>query len=370
MSKEVVAIIGAGIAGAATAYFLALKGLRNILLLEKEKMAGARSTGRNAAILRTTISDPLISGLAKESANFYRHPPEGFASNTLIDPVGVCLAARAEYVKTLRSWCDNNRPGSKSQFGDAVQLYQRIPVLAPGLSAVAYEPEEGVIDVHSILQGYIRGACRKGAELHLACEVKSLTIRDGRVMGLETSDGFIEATQIVIANGGWAATVPAAAGYPLPLIPHRRHLIVTEPLPQVNPRWPVVWVIGDEFYFRPESGGLLMSGCDTVKVTPEQGETTDPTELERIAEKAAIWLPSLTEARIANAWAGMRTLAPDNRFVVGTDPRLPGLHWVAALGGHGITCAPSVGAIAADWIADGSSSHHAAAALSPQRFLA
>ena len=369
MSKERIAIVGAGIAGAATAYFLTRKGLRNVLLLEMEKVAGARSTGRNAAILRTLISDPLPSGLARESANFYRHPPEGFASNSLLDPIGVYLAARAEHAETLKSWCDRNQSGGKPEPGDAAQLYQRIPQLAPGLISVAHEPDEGVLDIHSILQGFLRGACGKGAELRLACEVTSLQIRNGRVLGLETTDGFIEAAQIVMAGGGWASALPTAAGYPMPLVPYRRHLLITEPLRQVNPRWPVVWVVGDEFYFRPESGGLLMSGCDAVKVTPEQGETADPAELERIAAKATRWLPSFAEAGIARAWAGMRTFAPDERFVIGLDPRLQGLYWVAGLGGHGITCAPTVGTIAADWILEGGSSHPLAAVLAPDRLV-
>jgi D-arginine dehydrogenase len=110
-----------------------------------------------------------------------------------------------------------------------------------------------------------------------------------------------------------------------------------------------------------------MSGCDTMKVTPEQGEIADPSELERIAVKASRWLPSLADDGVARAWSGMRTFAPDDLFVVGSDPRLPGLYWVAGMGGHGITCAPVVGSIAADWIADGKSDHPAASLLAPDR---
>jgi glycine/D-amino acid oxidase-like deaminating enzyme len=59
------------------------------------------------------------------------------------------------------------------------------------------------------------------------------------------------------------------------------------------------------FYFRPESGGLLMCGCDSVPVSTDQGEITDPAEVERIAMKAARWLPALADVRIARVWAGM-----------------------------------------------------------------
>jgi D-arginine dehydrogenase len=368
MSEDRTIIIGAGMAGASTAYFLTRRGLHNILLLEKEKVAGAQSTGRNAAILRTMIPNPLFNRIACQSAAFFYSPPEGFSSETLVDPVGVCLVAGGEHVQTLKTWCDNNSE-SQVEVGDAARVYKQVPLLNPGLELAACKPRDGVLDVHAILQGFLRGASREGAELRFGCQFKGLEVRDGRIAGVETTEGFIKASKVVVANGGWASVAESFKGYALPFWPYRRHLLITEPLPQVNPRWPVVWIVGEEFYFRPESGGLLMSGCDAVKVPVGQGETTDDAELERIAAKAARWLPSLTDARVIRAWAGMRTFAPDDMFVIGADPRLRGLYWVAGLGGHGITCAPFIGNLAADWIAEGKSSHPAASIMAPDRLL-
>ncbi|MBN1570869.1 MAG: FAD-binding oxidoreductase [Acidobacteria bacterium] len=368
MSNDRIIIVGAGMAGATTAYHLTRKGERNVVLLEKEKVAGAQSTGRNAAILRTMIPTPVYYRLACESAKFYFSPPEGFSSELLVDRIGVYLAATSEHTATLNAWCDEN-PDPDVLRGDASPVYELIPYIAPGLQVTAYKANDGILDVHSILQGFIRGACRSGAELCLGRLFKNLKTRNGRVLGIETSEGFMEASKVVIANGGWASVSTSFDGYGLPFAPYRRHLIVTEPLSQVSPRWPVIWIVGAEFYFRPESGGLLMSGCDAVRVTTEQGEITDHAEIERIAEKAALWLPSLSSAGIARAWAGMRTFAPDEMFVIGKDPRLEGLYWVAGLGGHGITCAPSIGSIAADWIVDGRCDHWAAATFAPNRLV-
>lgn len=368
MSNDRILIIGAGMAGAATAYFLTRRGLRNIQIIEKEKIAGTQSTGRNAAILRTMIPDPLLNRLARESARFYHNPPPGFSSEPLVDAVGVYLAATAANAPTLQAWCNAN-PESRLERVQPARLYGQIPILAPGLEMVTFQKDDGVMDVHAILQGFLRGACQSGAEVCFGRQFLKLRTRNGQVIGAETGDGFIEASKVVVANGGWASVSDTFDGYSLPFAPHRRHLLVTEVLPQVSPRWPVVWIVGEEFYFRPESGGLLMCGCDAVRVTPEQGEVTDPDELERIAAKASRWLPSLAEARVARAWAGMRTFVPDDLFVIGADPRLQGLFWVAGLGGHGITCAPQVGALAADWIADGGSQHPAAGLFSPKRLM-
>ncbi|HSW40758.1 MAG TPA: FAD-binding oxidoreductase, partial [Acidobacteriota bacterium] len=311
---------------------------------------------------------PLLNSIARQSSGFYRTPPDGFSSEPLVDLVGVYLAAGAEHVPTLRSWYDIN-PEARFEQVDPPRIYRHIPVLAPGLDMVTFHPEDGVLDVHAILQGYLRGACREGAEICFGCSFLRLRTDNGRVLGIETSDGFMEAEKVVAANGGWASVADSFSGYSLPFTPYRRHLLMTEPLPQADPRWPVVWIVGEEFYFRPESGGLLMSGCDAVKVTPEQGGIADPDQLERIAVKASRWLPSLADTRVAKAWAGMRTFVPDDLFVIGADPRLRGLYWVAGLGGHGITCAPLIGALAADWVADGGSSHPAASRLAPDRLL-
>jgi glycine/D-amino acid oxidase-like deaminating enzyme len=177
MNNDRIVIIGAGVAGAATAYFVTRKGLRNVVLLEREKVAGAQSTGRNAAILRTMIPDPLLNRLACQSAEFYHHPPAGFSSEPLVDCVGVYLAAGAEHVSTLKGWCDDN-PEAGVQQGDASEMYKKVPPLAPGLQAVAYKPDDGVLDVHSILQGFLRGASKAGAELRLGCEFNTLRTRN------------------------------------------------------------------------------------------------------------------------------------------------------------------------------------------------
>ncbi len=362
-------IVGGGIAGAATAYMLASRGVRNVVILEREYIPGAHSTGRNAAILRSLIPDPVLRGIARESASFYRDPPESFSEHPLLNPVGLFLVARENHAAELLACLgDGNEMGAPTQVSPGA-LYERIPYLARGLTAVLFQPDEGVLDVHGILQSFLTGASCHGAALMTSCEARKLITRNGAVEGIETATGFLAAGRVVLAGGGWAVRLASDAGFPLPIAPFRRHLLVTEPLPQVKREWPVVWILGDEFYFRPESGGLLLCGCDTVPVPPDQGEQTDPHQIEGIAAKTACWLPELSAARVARAWAGMRTFAPDHRFLLGPDPRVKGMYWAAALGGHGITCAPIAGSIVADWIVNGSSAHPAAAACSPQRLL-
>jgi D-arginine dehydrogenase len=369
MKTERIVIIGAGIAGAATAYFLARKGQREIVILEKERIAGEHSTGRNAAILRSLIPDMALYNLARESVEFFHHSPEGFSNRPLVKTVGLFIGVPSDQASTWRRWAAQDRWGSRVQELDPSYLYRRIPLLSKNLALVLHQPDEGVVDVDGLHQAFLRAATQAGAKVELNCEAKRLRVRNNRVLGVETPAGFLESGSVVMAAGAWGDRLAAAAGYPLPLTPYRRHLLVTNPLPAIDPQWPVVWLMGDEFYFRPESGGLLLCACDTAKVAPEEGERVDPQAAGQIAAKASLWLPSLGEAGAARIWAGMRTFAPDQRFVIGPDPRIGGLYWAAGLGGHGITCSPAIGSLAADWIVEGNSHHPSASLLSPSRLF-
>ncbi len=364
-----VVIVGAGMAGAATAWSLARRGGAEIVVLEQERDAGAHSTSRNASILRTAIPDPVLHRLACESAAFLRHPPEGFSRVPLVDPVGLFLTAPAGAAESLRAWAGREDCASTAREVAPEELYRRIPALTRELEAVFVSEDEGVMDVHAILQGFLEGARRGGAEIRLGTAARRLLLSDGAVTGVETDAGHVPADVVVLATGAWGGRLAEAAGLPLPMTPRRRHLLCTVPEQFVHDSWPVVWIAGDEFYFRPESGGLLLCACDTDPVTPEEGEVPDADVAEAIARKTARWLPSLGDVGAANFWAGMRTFAADNRFVLGLDPRARGLAWAAALGGHGITCSPAVGSLVADQVLEGGSHHPAAAALAPDRLL-
>lgn len=368
IEEQQVVIVGAGIAGASTAWQLARRGVTALTVLEQEDAADRHSSGRNAAILRTAMEDPVLHLLARESLEFFRRPPAGFADHPLFEPCGLYLAAPAAQAGALRAWALDPECAVGAFEVPPAELYAKVPELSPGVEALISIPEEGVFDLSAIHQGFLRGAKAAGAELRYRTAARELLVEDGRVKGVRTDAGDLRAGTVVLAQGGWGARLAAAAGLDLPLVPYRRHLLVTEPLAGVS-GWPVVWLSGTEFYFRPESGGLMMSPCDQAVVDPDHGEEVDEEQLGVVAEKAAHWLPLRADAGAAFFWSGMRTFAPDHRFVIGPDPRCPGLHWVAGLGGHGITCGPAVGRLAADWILGPAPRDEAAAALAPGRLL-
>ena len=344
MEKRQVILVGGGIAGAATAWALAEAGVRGVLLLEAAETPGVHSTGRNAAILRSAIPSPDLHALARESVDFYHTPPAGFAPVPMLQEVGVALTAAAgPDAEELRGWITQPSMAHGGESMPWSTLREQHPYLREEPGEAWFFPREGVLDVHAILHAFLYQAQLAGVECRYRHRVTELLQDSDGVHGVRTAQGDFHAPAVVLAEGGWArGLLPASRSRSL--VPHRRHLIVSAADASIDPTAPVVWNQGaEEFYIRPESGGLLLSPCDHVPVDPQDGEVLDREVLTLAAEKAMKWLPGLPDLAAAHAWAGMRTFPVQGGFQLGADPQHRGLFWCAGLGGHGITCAPAVG---------------------------
>jgi glycine/D-amino acid oxidase-like deaminating enzyme len=230
-------------------------------------------------------------------------------------------------------------------------------------------PREGRLDIAALVAGFAEGARAAGVEIRRGAPVKRLATRGDRVTGVELVNGTrIAAATTVMAAGGWAGGLGEAAGSRVILSPTRRHLLVTAPDERIDPRWPVIWALGDEFYCRPESGGMLLCACDQVVVDPSDCRRDDHV-CEIIAAKMTRLLPGLGDAQAARFWCGVRTMTRDDRFALGPDPDLAGLFWVAGLGGHGMVCSFEIGRLAARRLHGNEAASAEERALDPARLL-
>jgi len=343
-------IVGAGFAGAATAYHLARRGRGPVVILERENAPGLHSSGRNAAMVRQLVPDPLIMGLALEGARAILSFSE--SGSVEYEKNGSLLLASGERVMTLAREASIARgSGLETQEWSREAAIDRIPVLeGADFEKGCFCPTDGVVDIAGLLECYLRGAREAGAQVLLKSEAIRVLEEGGRVAGVQVGDRVVRAPTVINAAGAWAGPFAAGAGAaPIPITVLRRHLIFTGPLERSSRSWPFVWDVSHEVYFRPESSGLLLSPCDEKEVPPGiPGE--DPGAVELLAEKLHRHLPGLGDIPVARTWAGLRVFSQDGRFVIGPDPLLPGFHWVAALGGHGVTTSYAVGALAADLV--------------------
>ena len=345
-------IIGAGFAGAATAYHLARRGVKNILILEQEKVAGVHSSGRNASMIRQVVSDPAIAVLTREGAAFLRSLPPDWPVPVSYQQNGSLLLSSGKGWKTLSRDAEMARQG-----GIEVELWspekskEYVPVLREtDFDGAVWSPTDGVVDIHALLSGYLKAAFSLGTQIRYGCSVQGIEIRGGWVSEVLTAEGVIRAEAVINAAGAWAGVVGKMAGaMEAPLRPCRRHLFLTVPLPWVDPTWPFVWHDVHGVYFRPDSGGLLLCPCDQDEMSPGI-PPMDSSVAELLAEKIKRHFPGVPDVAIRKSWAGLRTLSSDGRFVIGWDPKVRGFFWVAGLGGHGVTTSSSVGALAASLI--------------------
>lgn len=350
MSPDVI-VVGGGIAGLATAWHLARRGARP-LLLEREPLLAAHASGRNAAVFRQVDGEPTAAALAQRTRQLL-----GELGPALLSPTGAIYVGEIEKLAAAAK-----QAGVACERLDATTLHQRVPALQGGdAPGGLFFPGDGVLDLHAL-----RGALTRGAHLRVRTAVRSLKVRAGKVEGVVLESGeALRAPKVILAAGAWTAELGRASGVPLPIEPRRRHLamLVSDEVPASGP---VVWRVGEEVYFRPESGGVLASPCDEQPWAPGV-PPTEPEVLVQLAQRLARLAPKLAQASVRSAWACLRSFAPDGGLVAGVDPRLEGLSWVAGLGGRGMSCGLGLGEVAAA-VALGQA-HVLAEGLSPARLL-
>jgi D-arginine dehydrogenase len=335
-------VIGAGIGGASTAYWLAARA--SVIVLERETQPGYHSTGRSAATYMESYGPAQVRALTRASLDFFNNPPDGFCESPLLSPRGALFIAGPGQESELAEHEASARAVSpRVERLDAKQAAAFLPVLREEqLTGAVLEKDVADIDVDALLQGFLRGTRAAGSSTVYGVNINSLTRKDG-VWEVVTDQGTYRAPVIVNAAGAWADTVGALAGAtPLGLVPKRRSAFMfAPPEGMATAHWPFFMDVLQSFYIKPDAGMLMGSPCnaDPVEAHDVQAEELDIA----IAIDNIERLTTLRIRRPTHVWAGLRTFAADGEFVGGYDPRMPGLFWAAGQGGYGIQSAPAAG---------------------------
>ncbi len=364
MDRFDIVVIGGGIAGLATASFLPRAAGAEVCLLEREPILAFHASGRNAGIFCHLDEDPIAVRLALRSRELL--PFVEGTDGPLLRATGALYFGAAERLARRREMAE--RFGVRTELLDPQSLGARVPMLSDGAAERGLlVPGDGILDPHGLCQSLRRKAREAGVTIRTGASATGILTGAGRVRGVRLEGGgTLAADAVVIAAGAWAAGLGSTCGADLALEPRRRHLVMLGGKAGDPPWGPVVWRLGEEVYFRPEPGGFLASPCDEDPWPPGIPPVS-PEPLARLASLLAGIAPRLAAGPVLRSWACLRTFAADRGIVAGPDPRVPGLFWVAGLGGRGMTCGLAAGEVAASVISGGS--HPLAEALSPGRLL-
>lgn len=343
MKSADILILGAGMAGASAAYFLAPH--RKLVLLEREAQPGYHATGRSAALFSETYGNATVRAITTASKPFYNKPPSGFSDYPLITPRGSLMVGAEADHEVLRHNLEAMRALVPNvEWWTQAEILKRVPVLRPE-SAVygVYEPDAMDLDVHSIHQGFLKAAKAAGAQLVCDAEVHQMRYEAGQWC-VETAAGHFCAPVVINAAGAWCDELAVLAGVkPVGLSPKRRTAFTCDA--SECSQWPMVMDAQESFYFKPDAGVLLVSPANEDPMSPQD---VQPEELDvAIAVDRLENATTLQIRQVRRKWAGLRSFVQDRTPVVGFAPDAPGFFWLAGQGGYGIQTAPAMGELTA-----------------------
>jgi sarcosine oxidase subunit beta len=238
-----------------------------------------------------------------------------------------------------------------------------------GIVGGSFYQRDGLADPHSVVQGYVNAARRLGATLLSETPVVAVEMHQDRIQAVVTPQGKIATQTIVIAAGPWSAQIGEMVGINLPIVPVRRQIAVTRPLPELADLYlPFIIFFSQSLYFHPEGEGVL-TGMTNQAETPGFKEAVDPVWTLTHIEAAIERFPLLEKAELLTEWAGLYEVTPDDQAILG---RLPGVETavcVAGFSGHGFMHGPVCGLLMAEEILDGRASTVDIDNLRYERFL-
>jgi sarcosine oxidase subunit beta len=350
-----VIVIGGGVVGCSIAYHLARRGLRDVLVLERETV-GSGTTSKAAGGIRAQFPTETEIRFSLESIRVFERFEEEFGVDPGYRKIGyLFLVSDAADLRGYEA-----RIALQRRLGVDVRVItpddakKLVPALrVDDLLAAVWGPDDGLAGPAEVTAGFARRARELGVRIAEGVHVTAIE-RDGdRVTGVRTSDGDVAAPLVVNAAGPAAARVARLAGVEIPVHPRRRHIFFTEPFPEIPGPVPLTTDRASGFYFRKEMEQVLLSPGDVEDIGQDFEVPMDASKVEDAVQKAIDRVPVLEQARIAGGWAGLRPLTPDDHAIIGWAPGAPGLFLAVGFGGHGFQHSPATGHHVAAWILDG-----------------
>jgi sarcosine oxidase subunit beta len=348
-----IVIIGGGVMGASTAYHLALRGQKNILLLEKDEFFGQGATGRCAGGVRYQFSTEINVRLSLQSIPMLERFKEEIGQDINYRKCGyLFVLTNVNDVKIFRHSLElQHNLGVQTEWLSADEINHRLPLmLFEDALAGSFNPQDGLVEPNSVVMGYVSAAQRLGVNCLNNVQVSGIRVVAGEIAAVETNQGMIFTRQVVNAAGPWAGLIGSMAGVDIPIVPYRRQIMTTSPIPKLPQDFPFVLDFAQSLYFHKEGQGIL-TGMSNHKEKAGFDQNVDK-EFEMINLEAAIArMPCLEIASLLSHWAGLYEVTPDAHPIYGKTP-VAGFTIVSGFSGHGFMHGPISGKLMSEIILD------------------
>lgn len=349
-----VAIVGGGIVGASCAYYLSERGA-HVTVLERAPAPASGSTAKSAAGLRHQFSHPENVRMSLYSAKVFERFESMTGASAGYRKVGYLFLIPEALAEP---WAEQRE--MQTSLGARVQglgleaTAARFPYLnLEGLAGSSFGPDDGVVDPHAVSLGFLAAARSRGARVHLDTEVLTLS-RTSEIWRLETSKGTFNADVVVNAAGAFGGELGKRAGLDVPVLPYRRTVYATAPVPEFAHPTPLIIDLGTGVYLRSE-GERFIFGLSNEQESPGVNEAVDWAWLEHTLALALPRFPFLEAVGLDRkaCWAGLYEITPDHLPILGRMPGADGFYNACGFSGHGVQHAPASGLILCEEILDG-----------------
>ena len=354
--KASVVILGGGIMGASTAYHLSIRGVKNILLIEREPFFCSGATGRCAGGIRHQFNTEVNIRLSKLSLAMINSLEQEIGINGMVKKCGYLFVLTDEEDMSIfkKSLLVQKKLGVTTEWlsGDEVRQLSAPCVFSDAIAG-SFNKEDGIADPNSIVMGYISSARRQGAVCITNCTAKGIVLKNNRVYKVDTSLGKVETETVVNACGPWSAVLGNKIGLKIPVFPLRRQWFVTENVPEIPKSFPFVIDFSQSLYFHREGEGILSGMSNKNQEIGEDQSIDFEWEIEHV--KAVLKrLPLLGNSGIKSRKAGLYELTPDAHPIIGATP-VDGFYLLTGFSGHGFMQGPICGKLMSEIILDGKS---------------
>jgi sarcosine oxidase subunit beta len=366
-----VVIVGGGGHGLATAYYLAkVHGIKNVAVIERGWLGGG-NTGRNTTIVRSNYLWDQSAALYEHAMKLWEGLSQDLNYNVMFSQRGVLSLAHSQHDLQAQSRQSNaNRlTGIDSELLTPAQIKAMVPVMDlrgsgryPVLGG-ALQRRGGTARHDAVAWGYARGADARGIDIIQECPVHGFRIADGRIQGVETGKGYIQAGKVGIAVAGHSSVLANQAGFRLPVQSQPLQALVSEPIKPVLDT--VIMSAAVHAYISQSDKGELVIGAGADRYLGYGQRGSLPVSEDTVSAICELF-PSFRRLRMMRQWGGIVDICPDASPIIGKTP-VEGLYLNCGWGTGGFKATPGSGWVFAHTIAH-DRPHDLNAAFSLDRF--